>query len=187
MVALWVALGIIAALLIWGIATYNGFISLKRRIENAWAQIDVQLKRRHDLIPNLVNSVKGYMQYEQETLTKVVDARAKAVSAQEISDKIQAEGALSQALRGLLAVAEQYPDLKASEEVNTLMEELRNTENMISFARQFYNDSVMLYNTRLTIFPNNILAGMFNFKPATFWEITVPEERETPRVDLSRP
>jgi LemA protein len=159
---------------------------LKRRIENAWAQIDVQLKRRYDLIPNLVNSVKGYMKYEQETLNKVVDARAKAVSAQTIPDKIQAEGALTQALRGLLAVVENYPDLKASQEVSTLMEELRNTENLISFARQFYNDTVMSFNTRLSVFPANIIGNMFSFKPATFWEIAATEEREAPKVDLTQ-
>lgn len=185
MIALWIILGILALLLLWGIAIYNGFIVLKRRIENAWAQIDVQLKRRYDLIPNLVNSVKGYMKYEQETLSKVVDARSKALSAQTIPDKIQAEGSLTQALRGLLAVVENYPDLKASQEVTTLMEELRNTENLISFARQFYNDNVMTFNTRLSVFPASIIGNMFGFKPAVFWEIAAAEERETPKVDLT--
>jgi LemA protein len=186
MIALWIILGIIVLILFWGIAAYNGFVVLKRRIENAWAQIDVQLKRRYDLIPNLVNSVKGYMKYEQETLSKVMEARAKAVSAQAIPDKIQAEGALTQALRGLLAVVENYPDLKASQEVTTLMEELRNTENLISFSRQFYNDSVMTFNTRLSVFPANIIGNMFAFKHATFWEIAAPEEREAPKVDLTK-
>lgn len=185
MIALWIILGILVLLLLWGIAIYNGFIVLKRRIENAWAQIDVQLKRRYDLIPNLVNSVKGYMKYEQETLNMVVDARSKALSAQTIPDKIQAEGSLTQALRGLLAVVENYPDLKASQEVATLMEELRNTENLISFARQFYNDNVMAFNTRLSVFPASIVGNMFGFKPAVFWEIAAAEERETPKVDLT--
>ena len=186
MVALWVILGLIVLILLWGIATYNGFIALKRRIENAWAQIDVQLKRRYDLIPNLVNSVKGYMKYEQETLNKVVESRNKAISAQTIPDKIQAEGTLTQALRGLLALVENYPDLKASQEVSTLMEELRNTENLISFARQFYNDNVMSFNTRLSVFPANIIGNMFGFKPATFWEVAAAEEREAPKVDLTQ-
>lgn len=185
MIALWVILGIIGLILIWAIAIYNGLITLKRRIENAWSQIDVQLKRRYDLIPNLVNSTKGYMKYEQETLTRVMDARAKAVSAQTIPDKIQAEGVLTQALRGLLAVVENYPDLKATQEVMSLMEELKNTENLISFSRQFYNDSVMLFNTRISVFPSNVIANMFNFRAQPFFELAAPAEREAPKVDLT--
>jgi LemA protein len=185
MIALWIILGVLVLLILWAIGIYNGLITLKRRIENAWSQIDVQLKRRYDLIPNLVNSVKGYMKFEQDTLTKVVEARAKAVSATSIPDKIQAEGVLTQALRGLLAVVEAYPDLKATQEVTSLMEELKNTENLISFSRQFYNDNVMSFNTRISIFPSNILANMFNFKAQPFFEIADATERQTPKVDLT--
>jgi len=186
MLAVWIILGIIAIIVIWFIASYNGFIALKKRIENAWAQIDVQLKRRYDLIPNLINTVKGYKDFEQETLTKVIQARAAAVNATTIPDKIQAEGVLTQALRGLLAVAEAYPDLKATQEFMQLMEELRNTENLISFSRQFYNDSVMIFNTRIAMFPGNIVAGMFSFKAATFFEVAEAAEREAPKVDFSK-
>ncbi len=186
MVAVWIILGVIVIIVIWFIASYNGFISLKKRIENAWAQIDVQLKRRYDLIPNLINTVKGYKDFEQETLTKVIQARAAAVSATTIPDKIQAEGVLTQALRGLLAVAEAYPDLKATQEFMQLMEELRNTENLISFSRQFYNDSVMTFNTRIAMFPGNIVAGMFAFKAATFFEVADTAERQAPKVDFSK-
>jgi LemA protein len=165
---------------------YNKLVKLKLRVQNAWSQIDVQLKRRHDLIPNLVNAVKGYMRYEQETLEKVISARAKAVSAGKEGDirKIaQAEGELSGLLSRLFALFENYPDLKANQNVLKLQEELTHTENTIAFARQHYNDSVMRYNTALQVFPQNIIAGIFNFKPFEFFEIP-EEEREAPKVDL---
>lgn len=181
---IWVILGIILLILFWVIGTYNSLVKLKKMIENAWSQIDVQLKRRHDLIPNLVNSVKGYMKFEQETLEKVLQARASAISSKDISKKIEAENQLTGALSKLLAVVENYPDLKANENVNSLMEELRKTEDKISYARQFYNDIVMKYNTKISVFPSNIIASMFKFKEAPFFKVE-EAEKEVPNVDLS--
>jgi len=166
------------------VVLYNTLVRSRLQVSNAWAQIDVQLKRRHDLIPNLVNAVKGYMKFEQETLTKVVEARAKAVSASAIPDKIKAEGELSGVLSKLFALMENYPDLKANQNVLALQEELTTTENQLAFARQHYNDSVMAYNTRIQVFPSNIIAGMFNFRPSEFF--SAPEaEKAVPQVDLS--
>lgn len=165
---------------------YNKLIKLKVIVQNAWSQIDVQLKRRHDLIPNLVNAVKGYMKYEQETLQKVIEARAKAVSASGTGDlrKIaEAEGELGGILTRLFALFENYPELKANENVLKLQEELTHTENNIAFSRQHFNDSVMRYNTAIQVFPSNIIAGIFNFKPYDFFEIP-GEEKEVPRVSL---
>lgn len=181
---LWlIIVGIVAIIAIWVIGSYNSLIRLKKMIENAWSQIDVQLKRRYDLIPNLVNSVKGYMKYEQETLEKVMNARAAAISSKDISKKIEAENELTGALSKLLAVVENYPDLKANENVKSLMEELKKTEDKISYARQFYNDIVMKFNTKISVFPTNIIAKMFNFKEATFFKIE-ESEKEVPKVDL---
>ena len=168
---------------IWFIGTYNGIVKLKKMVENAWSQIEVQLRRRHDLIPNLVNAVKGYMKYEKETLERVMNARARAVSGGSMEERMKAEGEISGLLSRLFAVMENYPDLKANENVSRLMEELSNTENRISYSRQFYNDVVMKYNTKLEIFPSNMVARMFNFKPSPFFE-TPEETREVPRVDL---
>ncbi len=168
------------------IGTYNKLIKLRLIVQNAWSQIDVQLKRRHDLIPNLVNAVKGYMKYEQETLQKVIEARAKAVSLSGTGDvkKIaEAEGELGGILTRLFALFENYPELKANQNVLQLQEELTHTENNISFARQHYNDSVMTYNTQIQIFPNNIISAIFNFKPFDFFEVK-GEEKEVPRVSL---
>ncbi len=166
------------------IGIYNSLVIRKKRVENAWSQIDVQLKRRHDLIPNLVNAVKGYMKFEKETLEAVINARAKAVSGGSIDERIKAEGELSGALGRLLAVFERYPELKSNQQVSQLMEELTSTENRITYARQFYNDTVMKYNTSLEVFPSNIVASMFGFKPFPFFE-SQAAERETPKVDLS--
>lgn len=164
---------------------YNGLVRKRNQVDNAWSQIDVQLKRRHDLIPNLVESVKDYMQYEQETLTKVTDARAAAVSAgsQGPQAQAQAENALTNSLRSLFAVAENYPELKANQNVLSLQEELTTTENKISFARQFYNDSVMGFNTKIQTFPTTIIAGMFNFKERQFFQ-TDEADKEVPKVNL---
>ena len=185
MAGLWILLGIVAIVVIGAIAIYNGLVRSKQQTTNAWAQIDVQLKRRYDLIPNLVETVKGYMKFEQETLQKVIDARSSAMNARGVADKAQAENALTQALGGFFAVAEAYPDLKASANMAQLQEELRSTENKIAYARQFYNDSVMEYNTKLQQFPSNIFAGMFNFKPAELFEITEPQEREPVKVSFT--
>ena len=179
----WVIVAIIIGVPLWGVAIYNGLVGLRNQVKNAWRQIDVQLKRRHDLIPNLVEVVKDYMSYEQETLEKVIQARNQAVSASTPEAAIAAEGILGGAMGKLFALMENYPDLKANENVSRLMEELSATENKISFSRQFYNDSVMALNNGVESFPANILAGMFGFRQATYFE--VPEtETATPRVDL---
>jgi len=174
---------VVLALGLW--ATFNGLVRRRNQVDNAWSQIDVQLKRRHDLIPNLVESVKGYMQFEQDTLTRVTNARAAAVAAgaQGPAAQAQAEATLTQTLRSLFAVVENYPDLKANQNVISLQEELTTTENKISFARQFYNDSVMAYNTQIQSFPSNIIAGMFNFTARQFFEGDAAD-REVPKVDL---
>jgi LemA protein len=183
--ALLVFLGVVVLLAILVIGAYNGLVRSRQETNNAWAQIDVQLKRRHDLIPNLVETVKGYMQYEQETLEKVMSARARAVSATGVHQTADAENALTRALGGLFAVAENYPDLRASENMKQLQEELRSTENKIAFARQYYNDSVMHYNTKIEQFPTNVLANMFNFKKKELFEIESPEERDPVKVSFS--
>jgi len=179
----WVLVGIIVGVPLLGILFYNRLVGLNNQVKNAWRQIDVQLKRRHDLIPNLVEVVKDYMSYEQETLQKVIQARAQAVSAHSTEEAIAAEGVLGGALGKLFALMENYPDLKANENVARLMEELSATENKISFSRQFYNDSVMVLNNGVQSFPSNIVAGMFGFREATYFE--VPEtETAVPKVDL---
>src|SRR5881394_4092021 len=190
----WIILGIVVALVVWAIGIYNGLVTLRNRFKNAFSQIDVQLKRRYDLIPNLVESVKGYMQHERCTLEAVVQARGSAVSAAQraaaqpgdaaaMQGLAQAEGALGGALGRLLAVFEQYPDLKANQNVLGLQEELSSTENKIAFARQAYNDSVMEYNTRRESFPDSVFAGMFGFTPAELLQATESaEERKAPQV-----
>jgi LemA protein len=193
----WVFLGIIVALAVWAIGIYNGLVTLRNRFKNAFSQIDVQLKRRYDLIPNLVESVKGYIQHERGTLEAVVKARGSAVSAAQaaaakpgdpaaMQGLAQAEGALGGALGRLIAVFEQYPDLKANQNVLGLQEELSSTENKIAFSRQAYNDSVMEYNTRRESFPDNIFAGMFGFTAAELLQSTdTAEERKAPKVSFS--
>ena len=175
-----VVLAVIALIVI---MLYNRLVATRNQTSNAWKQIDVQLKRRHDLIPNLVEVVKDYMSYEQETLKQVIEARNQAVKAPTPAAAMQAENALSGAMGKLFAVMEAYPDLKANQNVSRLMEELTGTENKISFARQFYNDSVMSLNNMVQSFPSNVIAGMFGFQPGTYFE--VPEaETAAPKVDL---
>ena len=193
----WIFLGIVVIAAVWAIAIYNGLVTLRNRFKNAFAQIDVQLKRRYDLIPNLVESVKGYMQHERGTLDAVIKARGSAVSAAQaaaanpgnpgaMQGLSQAEGALGGALGKLLAVFEQYPDLKANQNVLSLQEELSSTENKIAFSRQAYNDSVMEYNTKRESFPDNIFAGMFGFGPAELLQSTESaDERKAPKVSFS--
>ena len=179
----WIAVGIIAFLVISIVGIYNRLVNLRNQVKNAWRQIDVQLKRRHDLIPNLVEVVKDYMQYEQETLQKVIQARSGAVNAHNPEEAIAAEGILTGALGKLFALMENYPDLKANENVSRLMEELSSTENKIAFSRQFYNDSVMALNNGIQTFPSNIIANIFGFTQATYFE--VPEaETAVPKVNL---
>jgi LemA protein len=185
MIAL-VLLAIVVVLVIWVIGGYNRLVGLRNQVANGWRQIDVQLKRRHDLIPNLVNTVRGAMDFERDTLTAVMDARSKAQSATGPADAAQKEGQLTSALGRLLAVAENYPTLKANENVKMLQEELSATENKVGFARQFYNDIATKFNTAQQVFPTNIFANMLGFKPAELFEITDQAERDVPTVDLSR-
>ncbi len=187
MIALVVIIGIIVILLIIFIAIYNGLVRARMGVKNAWAQIDVQLKRRHDLIPNLVETVKGYMKHERATLEAVTNARnlAQAAGGASPVDRAKAEGELSSALSRLLAVVENYPDLKANQNFLALQEELTSTENKISFSRQYYNDSVMKYNNQIQMFPSNTVAGMTGFKASEFFEVKAAEEREAPKVSFS--
>jgi len=181
-----VLLAIAVVLVIWVIGSYNRLVGLRNQVANGWRQIDVQLKRRHDLIPNLVNTVRGAMDFERDTLTAVMDARSRAQSATGPADAAQKEGQLTSALGRLIAVAENYPTLKANENVKMLQEELSATENKVGFARQFYNDIATKFNTAQQVFPTNIFANMLGFKPAELFEITDQAERAVPTVDLSR-
>jgi LemA protein len=179
-----VVLILIVVAFVGAILTYNGLVSLRNQVQNGWKQIDVQLKRRHDLIPNLVETVKGAMQYERETLERVMEARSRAVAATGVRESAAAENALSQSLGRLLAVMENYPALKANENALKLQEELTTTENQLTFARQFYNDTVMQFNTRQEVFPASVIANFFAFKPAEYFT-AADEDRGTPHVDLS--
>jgi LemA protein len=170
---------------IWAIWRYNNLVSLKYQVANAWKQIDVQLKRRHDLIPNLIASVRGEMQFEQDTLEKVIAARNSAVAARGVADTAEKENALTQTLSRLFALAENYPNLKANESVRTLMEELTSTENKIGFARQYYNDVATRFNTTQQVFPDGLIAQAFKFQPVELFQITEAAEREVPKVDLN--
>jgi LemA protein len=181
----YIFLAAVLLLFFWVIAKYNSLVTLRNQVTNGWKQIDVQLKRRHDLIPNLVNTVRGQMQFEQETLEKVIQARNAAASAKGVADSAAKEDVLSGALSKLFALVENYPTLKSNENVLQLQEELTSTENKISFARQFYNDIATKFNIAQQVFPANIIASMFNFKPSELFEVTAAAEREAPTVDLS--
>jgi len=187
MIAVYIIIGIVVILLLFFAGTYNGLVRLRNRVKNAWAQIDVQLKRRHDLIPNLVETVKGYMKHERETLEAVTNARNLAQKAigTGVGAQSKAEAGLSGALSRLLAVVENYPDLKANQNFLALQEELTSTENKISFSRQFYNDSVLGYNNKTQMFPSNIIASVTGFKASEFFEVEVAEEREAPKVSFT--
>ena len=180
---MWVILGIVAVLAIWGVAIYNGLIRLKNRVDEAWSDIDVQLKRRYDLIPNLVNTVKGYAAHEKEVFEKVTEARTKAMGAQSAGDKAQAENALSQTLKSLFAVAEAYPDLKANQNFLELQRELTDTEDKVQASRRFYNGNVRDFNTKIQVFPNNIFAGMMGFSAREFFEAE-GSEKEPVKVEF---
>jgi LemA protein len=175
---------VVAALALWAIVAYNGLIALKNQVANAWKQIDVQLKRRHDLIPNLVNAVKGAMEFEKGTLEAVIAARTRAVSATGVAQVAKAEGELTQALGRLFALSENYPQLKATGNIQQLQEELVSTENKIGFSRQHYNDVATDYNTRQQQFPTSLVAGLARATPAELWEIEDQAERAVPNVDL---
>jgi LemA protein len=182
-------IAVFAALVFWGIGAYNALIALKNQVANAWKQIDVQLKRRHDLIPNLVETVKGAMQFERETLENVIQARNQAIKVEQAGAGVAATAAVEAQLTGalgrLLAVVEAYPDLKATGNVGQLQEELASTENKISFSRQMYNDTATQYNTKQQQFPTNLMAGLAGASPAELWEISDEAERAVPKIDLS--
>ena len=178
-----VSFALIIVLVLYIIGLYNGLVRARNAVKNAWSQIDVQLKRRHDLIPNLVETVKGYVTHERGTLEAVVKARQQAISATGgVEERAKAENALTQTLRSLLALAEAYPDLKANQNFLALQEELTSTENKIGFSRQFYNDTAMQYKNRIEVFPSNIFATMFGFQPEPFFQLEAAGEREVVQV-----
>ena len=181
-----IALIILALLVVFVIATYNGLVVSRQKVKNAWSQIDVQLQRRFDLIPNFVETVKGYMTHENETLTKVTELRTSWANATTVDEKAELNNQLSNSLKTIMAVSENYPDLKANQNFLDLQEELRNTENKISFSRQFYNDTVTKYNTKLELFPSNIVAGIFNFKQKDLFEVDNAEARKNVKVDFGK-
>jgi LemA protein len=185
MVPFVILLAIMGIAILWAIVTYNRLIGLRNQTRNGWRQIDVQLKRRHDLIPNLVNTVKGVMEFERDTLTLVMEARAKALAAASPADAARKEGELTQAIGRLFALAENYPTLRANENVKMLQEELAATENKVGFARQFYNDIATKFNTALQTFPTAAVASSLGFQAAELFEVTSEAERQVPAVDLS--
>src|ERR1700730_5941888 len=178
--------GVIALLVVWAISSYNRLVGLRNQVLNGWQHVDAQLQRRHELIPNLVTAFRGSMDFERDTLRAVMEARAKALTATGPADAAQKEGQLSLALGRLLAVAENYPTLKSNDNVKMLQEELSATENKVGFARQFYNDIATKFNTAQQVFPTNVFAGVFGFKPAELFEITEAADRQVPTVDLFR-
>ncbi len=182
--AIWIILAIIVVIILAVIGIYNGLVQSKIKVDNAWSQIDVQLQRRFDLIPNFVETVKGYMNHEKETFEKIAALRTSWANASSVSEKAQLDGELSSALKTIMAVSESYPELKANQNFSDLSEELRNTENKISFSRQFYNDTVTIYNTKLEVFPSNIIAGMFNFKARDLFKAESEEARKNVKVDF---
>jgi LemA protein len=185
MVPLIVVIALIVIFVIYIISIYNSLVGLKNQVKNAWSQIDVQLKRRHDLIPNLIEAVKGYMAHERGTLENITNARSKAVSAQGVSEKAKAESQLTEAIGKFNLVVENYPDLKANQNFLVLQEELTSTENKISFSRQNYNDQVLFFNNKIQMFPSNIIAGMFNFREEVFFQVEDQSERAVPKVSFS--
>ena len=185
MIALWVLLGIVVVTILAFIGMYNSLVRLRNQTKNAWSQIDVQLKRRHDLIPNLVETAKGYMKHERETLENITQARSKAMGADTVGEKSKAEGALSGAMGQFFLVVENYPDLKANQNFLSVQEELSSTENKIAFARQAYNDQVLFFNNKIQMFPSNLVAQSFNFMEQEFFELEDKAEKEVPKVSFS--
>jgi LemA protein len=184
MTGLLIALGVLVVLVLWFVGMFNGLVQARNQVQNAWAQIDVQLKRRHDLIPNLIETAKGYVKHERGTLEAIVQARSAAVQATGAGAAAKAEGALSDALSKFFLVVENYPDLKANQNFLALQEELASTENKVGFSRQFYNDQVLTYNTKTEQFPTNVVANMFNFKKSEFFQVESAEERQVPKVQF---
>ena len=183
---MWIAIAIIVLLIIWIIGIYNGLVSSRQKVDNAWNQIDVTLQRRFDLIPNFVETVKGYMNHESETFEKITALRTSWANSSSVEEKANLNNELSGALKTIMAVSENYPDLKSNTNFSELSEELRNTENKIAFSRQFYNDSVTRYNTKLELFPSNIVANMFNFKPKSLFAAESAEARKNVKVDFNK-
>lgn len=182
----WILLAIPLALVFYFVGIYNMLVRLRNGVKNAWSQIDVQLKRRHDLIPNLVETAKGYMQHERGTLEEITKARSRAMDAGSVGEKSQAENALSGALGRFMLVVENYPDLKANQNFLSVQEELTSTENKIAFSRQGYNDSVYFFNNKIQMFPSNIIANTFNFRQEEFFEIEDSGQREAPKVSFTQ-
>ena len=182
----WIILAIVVILVIAVISMYNDLLSRRVKVDNAWSQIDVQLQRRFDLIPNFVETVKGYAAHESETFEKITELRTSWANAQTVTEKAELDNQLSGALKTIMAVSENYPDLKANQNFSELSEELRNTENKISFSRQFYNDNVTMYNEKLQLFPSNIIANMFNFKPRELFAVENNEARKNVKVDFGK-
>ena len=182
---MWIAFVIIVVILIFFVAIYNGLVAARQKVRNAWSQIDVQLQRRFDLIPNFVETVKGYMAHEKDTLTKVTELRTSWAGANTVSEKAELNNQLSNTLKTIMAISENYPDLKANQNFLSLQEELRNTENKISFSRQFYNDSVTSYNTKLEVFPSNLVANLFHFTAETLFTADSDEARKNVKVDFN--
>ena len=181
---MWIVLGIVAVVLLFFWSQYNNFVVLRNRIQNAWAQINVELKRRYDLIPNLIETVKGYMKYEKEVLENVTKARTEAMNAKGPAEASVAENNLTNALKSVFAVVENYPELKADENVLKLQEELTTTENKIAFSRQFSNDIVMRYNQAIQVFPANIIAVLFGFRKEEYFEVDLETVKDAPKVNL---
>ena len=184
-IVLIVILAVIVLLVLMMVGIYNALVRLRNQVDNAWSQIDVQLKRRHDLIPNLVETAKGYMHHERGTFEAVTNARAAAMNAKGVAESAKAEGALGEALSKFLLVVENYPELKANQNFLALQEELTSTENKISFSRQNYNDQAMFFNNKIQMFPSNMVAGMFSFGKRDYFEVEVAAEREAPKVSFS--
>ncbi len=185
MIALLIVIGILIIAAFAAVGIYNSLVGLRNQADNAWSQIDVQLKRRHDLIPNLVETAKGYMQHERQTFESITEARSRAMGAKSVAEASRAEGALTEALSKFMLVVENYPDLKANQNFLALQETLTSTENKIAFSRQAYNDAILFYNNKLQMFPSNIVGGMFSFAKRDYFEIESPAERETPKVSFS--
>lgn len=182
---LWIAFAVVVLLAVYVVSLYNGLVGKRNRVRNAWSQIDVQLKRRHDLIPNLVNAVKGYLEHERGVLERVTQARADAVAAGDnVAARAPAENAVTQAVRSIFAVAESYPALRSNENMVALQEELSSTENRVAFARQHYNDAVLDYNNAVQTVPSNLVAGPFRFRPETLFELDDPVESSVPQVQF---
>jgi LemA protein len=183
---MWIILLVVALIIVFIISTYNGLVRSKIKVDNAWSQIDVQLQRRFDLIPNFVETVKGYMTHEQETFEKIAKLRTSWANASSISDKAALDNQLSETLKTIMAVSENYPELKANQNFMQLSQELKNTEDKISFSRQFYNDAATMYNTKIQVFPSNIIAGMFNFTSRSLFQTENDEARKNVKVDFSK-